>query len=171
MPIAFITVDNVDKDEVDYIHFKCKSQKAWNCKNADLFPLIKPGNRIKIDYSEGKVKPGMKYPPKYINNARIATGDDPPNTWPDKEPYSGGGKSSMSKKDDYDPEVSKRQTAANVAGAYFSSQGATVDDFVNSFPTVADAVYNWINQKPVDTFRGDGEEGDSNSGGQEAIEF
>ena len=163
MPYAVITIDNIDKHEASYMHFKDKSQKAWNCTKPELIANFTEGERYFIDYNETQPKPGQNYGSKYINRARFWKEEDGPNTYPDKEPYRGGsggggnfnrGGSNMSaKKNDYDPEVGKRQTAANVAGNIIANarQGAgfTVDDleeFSIVFKTVADLVYGWVSE-------------------------
>lgn len=182
--IAFITVEKVNKDEVDYMHFNDKSQKAWNCKNADLFSMFYPGNRIKVDFNMTKPSDPKKKPSRYINNARPAQQGDPAvngvyedgvltDRWDDKEPYTGNRGGGKVSKDNYDPEVGKRQTAANVAGNILSHMAGdmTLNDVVTSFPQIADEVYNWINQKPVDSFRGSSSESVPDAGGQEDIPF
>lgn len=164
MPYAVITIDNIDKHEPQYMHFKDKSQKAWNCTKPELIANFAEGERYFIDYNETQPKPGQKYGSKYINRARGWKPDDGDNTWPDKEPWTGGnsgggsnynrgGGSMSTKKNDYDPEVGKRQTAANVAGNIIANarQGAgfTMDDleeFSIIFPTMADLVYKWVNE-------------------------
>lgn len=151
MPLAVITVDEVDRKEAGYYHFKDKSQKAWNCNKPELFDLFVPGERIYIDYNEGKPKEGRKYGSKYINRARNWKPEDGDNSWPDKEPYTGGGShsggSKVTKKD-YDPEVGKKQTAANCAMVWCGQHAQTLDDLALWFPAVADIVYKWVNEPP-----------------------
>lgn len=48
-------------------------------------------------------------------------------------------------KKDYDPEVSKRQTAANCAMSYLANAGVTVAELESNFPTVADIVMAYLN--------------------------
>lgn len=167
MPYAVITIDNIDKHEPQYMHFKDKSQKAWNCTKPELIANFTEGERYFIDYNETQPKPGQKYGSKYINRARFWKPDDGENSWPDKEPYTGGGGNSnfnrgggnvSTKKSDYDPEVGKRQTAANVAGNIIANArqggGFTTEDleeFAIIFPTMADLVLKWVNEKPKST--------------------
>lgn len=184
MTIAYITVEKVDKEEVDYVHFNDRSQKAWNCTNADLFSLFSPGNRIKVDFNTTKPKDSTRKPSRYINNARLANDSDPKSNgmydsdnsllekWPDKEAYKkGGNKTMFEKKDDYDPEVGKRQTASNVAGRFLSEKRVGVEEFKRFFPEVAEVVYNWINQKPDATFPEPSESSDEEAGGDDDIPF
>lgn len=171
--IAFITIDNIDKSEPGYIHLKDKSQKAWNCNKPELFTdeqgnlAWRPGLRLKIDYNETQPSGGRKYGSKYINNARPAR-DDEANTWPDKEPWTGGKSTGGSmKKDNYDPEVGKRQTAANCAMQFFANQeGVTVGDLETSFATVADIVFNYVNGQPKSDAGGTDEAGGDDPDGE-----
>lgn len=153
MSIAVITIADIDKREAGYIHFKDKSQKAWNCNVAELVADLTEGERYKIDYNETEAKGGRKYGSKYINRARLWQEDDGPNTWPDKEPYnpskyaaSSGGTTVA--KSDYDPELGAKQTAANCACAYLGRQeGMSVDEFTLMFPVVADSIHKWLVSK------------------------
>lgn len=156
MPYAVITIDKIDKNDGNYMHFKDKSQKAWNCNKPELIASMVEGERYKIDYNETEPKGGRKYGSKYINRARFWEENDGPNTWPDKEAYTGGGGSGStfsgpkggSVKKDYDPEVSKRQTAANCAMSYLSNAGVTVEELSTHFPTVAGIVMEYLNGAP-----------------------
>lgn len=148
MTIAYITVDNVDKLQDDYMHFKDKSQKAWNCNKTALFPVLVAGNRVKIDFNETAPSGGRKYGSKYINQARLANADDPGNTWPDKEPYRGGGNNGGGVSKDYDPEVGKRQTAANCAMNWIARNVTDADEVGVLFPAIADVVYKWVSEMP-----------------------
>ena len=170
--IAFITIDNIDKNEPAYLHFKDKSQKSWNCTKPELWQdenggmAWGPGTHIKIDYNEGQVKPGYKYAPKYINNARPAQPDEA-NTWPDKEPYQGGGGSysptssykGSSMKDDNRSHDIHKQVAAKCAMDYFVASGATVADLDAGFKSVADIVLNYIEAAPKSDSAGDTDSG------------
>lgn len=139
------------------IKFKDDSNKTWNCNKEELIGNITPGERYYIDYNESQFQ-GSNGPVtmKWVNNARFWREGDGPNTFEEKAAYnpgggyssnSGGGKS-MSKKDDYDPEVGKRQTAANCATQFLARQeGMSVDEFVLVFPVVADAVLKFVNDK------------------------
>lgn len=150
IPYAVITVDNIDKREAGYVHFKCKAQKAWNCNVAEIIADLTEGERYKIDYNETAPSGGRKYGSKYINRARLWQEDDGPNTWPDKEPYTGGnsgsnsGGGSMNKKSDYDPAVGMRQTGANCAMAFCANAGMTLEDLKVNFPIVADMVVDYV---------------------------
>lgn len=181
--IAFITVDSIMRQDPGFIKFHDKSQKVWNCNKPELFTddagqlAWGPGTRLKIDYNETTPQPGRR-PSKYINNARPARPDEA-NTWPDKEPYQGGQFSSGGavKKSDFDPEVSKRQTAANVAGSIIANArqggGLTMDDLdeiATIFKTVADMVVGWVNESPKSVAGGAGGEGDDGFG-SETIDF
>lgn len=173
--IAFITIDVIDKQTPGYIHLKDKSQKAWNCNKPELFTdeqgnlAWRAGTRLKIDYAEGQLKPGFQYPPKYINNARPAR-DDEQDTWPAKEPYRGGGGGNM-KKDDYDPEVGKRQTAANCAMDFFANQGATIADLEANFETVANIVLDFVNGGAPKSDNGGADSAGSEDFGSEDVDF
>lgn len=149
MPFATITIDRVDKNEDRYYHFYDKSQKAWNCTKPELFDFFVPGERVFIDYNESPPKDGRKYGSKYVNRARPWKPEDGDNTWPDKEPYTGGSYSGGSKvKKDYDPEVGKRQTAANCAMSYCTQHCKDLDELALHFPAVADIVYKWVSEAP-----------------------
>jgi hypothetical protein len=51
-------------------------------------------------------------------------------------------------KSDYDPEVGKRQTAANCATQFLARQeGMTTDEFALLFPVIADVVLKWVDTK------------------------
>lgn len=152
MPIAIVTIREVDKQEPGYMHLFTKDGKAWNCNKPELFDILLAGERVKIDYNETEPKGGRKYGSKYINRARTWQEDDGPNTWPDKEPYTGGGYASkqggknVSK--DYDPEIGKRQTAANCAMSYCTQHCKELDELAIHFPAVADIVLTWVNERP-----------------------
>lgn len=149
MSIAFIKVGTIQKQEPGWVNFKSADQLTWNCNKEELLSLITPGACLKVDFNETEPKPGHKFGSKWINNARpMQAGEQL--TRPDKEPYGGGAPRSNGngKKSDYDPEVGKRQTAANCAANYLAQQNLTVEDFKNAFPQVADAVYAWVNEAP-----------------------
>lgn len=164
MAIAFITIDNIDKEEPAYIHFADKSQRKWNCTKPELFRDEQggmawgPGTRLKIDYNESPPKPPAKYGAKYINNARQATADEQ-NTWPDKEPYQGGqsytsaasggfNRGATVKDDSARTHDIHKQVAAKCAMDYFVSEQASVADLEASFATVANIVLNYIEDAP-----------------------
>lgn len=175
MAIAFITIDNIDKEEPAYIHFADKSQKKWNCTKPELFRdengqmAWGPGTRLKIDYNESTPKPPAKYGAKYINNARPArTGEA--NTWPDKEPYQGGGqvgntayvqynKGASVKDDSARTHDIHKQVAAKCAMDYFVASGATVNDLDAGFKSVADIVLNYIEEAPKSSDTGGSDAG------------
>lgn len=156
MPYAVITIDNIDKREAGYIHFRSSDQKAWNCNVPELIADLAEGVRYKIDYKETAPSGGRKYGSKYINRARLWEIEDGPNTWPDKEPYiSPGGGSDWSdashsggkavSKSTYDPEVGMRQTSANCATQFLAHQeGMSVDEFCLVFPVVAAKVLEFL---------------------------
>lgn len=153
---AVITVDKIDKREPSYMHFKCKAQKAWNVTKEEIIGELVEGERYYIDYAEGKVAPGRKYPSKYINRARNWKPEDGPDTWDAKEPYDNSSPSAsgtsfqgahMSKKDTYDPEIGKRQTAANCAMTWCKDNCKTLDELATVFPTVADVVFKYVDDK------------------------
>lgn len=179
--IAFITVGEIVKHDPGFVKMKGKEQKVWNCNVSSLFEddegnlLWQPGTRLKIDYNETTPQAGRK-PSKYINNARPAR-EDEANTYPDKEPYQGGGSygggaSKNMKKDDYDPEVGKRQTAANCAMQFFANAGATIDDLDANFDTVANIVLKFVNggAPKSDDGKSDGSSG-AGAGSQTDEEF
>jgi len=158
MPFAVIKIDSFKTQEPGYVNFKSSDQKSWNCNKPELVEHLTVGERYYIEYNETEPKPGYKYGSKYINKARFWKPEDGPNTWPDKEPYTGGGQSRSSYggskvSKDYDPEVGKRQTAANVAGNIVSKmieglpEEGRIDAFAMFFPTVADIVFKWVDSK------------------------
>lgn len=150
MSFAVITVDKIDRQESNYIHFIDKSQKAWNCNVVDLFDIIVPGERVVIDYKENPPAAGRKYGTKYVNRARLWQEGDGENTWPDKEPYTGGAPKSGGNKvgKDYDPEIGKRQTAANCAIQWCVAHTKGEDEFAVMFPAIADIILKWVNEAP-----------------------
>lgn len=160
MAIAFITIDNIDKEEPAYIHFSDKSQKKWNCTKPELFRdehgqmAWGPGTRLKIDYNESTPKPPAKFGAKYINNARPAQAGEA-NTWPDKEPYQGGQSYSSAASGGFSKGASVKddsarthdihmQVSAKCAMDYFVASGATIADLQSNFATVADIVLGYI---------------------------
>lgn len=177
MPLAVIQIDRVDKQEAGYMHFYDKSQKAWNCNKPECFDFLVPGEKAFIDYNETQPKDGRKYGSKYVNRARNWKEDDGGNTWPDKEPYNPSvatqrKESKVSK--DYDPEVGKKQTAANVSGPITLeiiknvAESDKLDAFKVTFPVVADLVYGWVNATPKSNAGG---AGDSASASDEDFGF
>jgi hypothetical protein len=95
-PEATITIDEVVTYESDFVKFKAQG-KTFNCKvrkyiqNAtDGKPIFSEGRRLDVVFAEYQPE-GQKFASRYINECRPAT---KPNTWPDKEPYQGGGGSS-----------------------------------------------------------------------------
>lgn len=186
MAIAFITIDNIDKEEPAYIHFADKSQKKWNCTKPELFRDEQgqmawgPGTRLKIDYNESTPKPPAKFGAKYINNARPAQ-DGEANTWPDKEPYQGGqsyssaasggfSKGASVKDDSARTHDIHKQVAAKCAMEYFSAAGATVMDLDAGFKSVADIVLNYIEDAPKSSDTG-GTDGGSDAQDEFADSF
>lgn len=130
------------------------------------------GECYKIDYAETAPKDGHKYGSKYVNRARTWQVADGPNTWPDKEPYQGGGGNSTYSsggnvsKNDYDPEIGKRQTAANCAGSIYANcmQGAgaiDLDEFAVTFPVLAEVVLKFVDSKGDVGVKADGGGGPS----------
>ena len=94
---ATITVREIKKRDADFVKFGDASGKIFNCNvqkymaNAsDGEPIFNPGRRLDIFYHEyeGETPQGKPYVSKYIDECRPATKS---NTWPDKEPYQGGG--------------------------------------------------------------------------------
>ena len=167
MPYAVITVDKIDKKEAGYIHFKCKAQKAWNCNVDEIIADLTEGERYKIDYNETQPSGGRKYGSKYVNRARLWQPEDGPNTWPDKEPYTGGGgsfapKAGGSVSKDFDTGTSMRQTASNAAMAWCAVNVKTIDELAVMFPVAAELVFQFVSTKPVDT------SGDADSGSNAA---
>lgn len=174
MPIAVITVDRINKHEASYLHFNDKSQKAWNCNVPELIQLVAVGERYKIDYNETAPKPGHKYGSKWINRMRLWQESDGDNTWPDKQPYTGGGGQQRSggMKKDFDSETSKRQTAANVAGNIIANArqggGLTMEDLDEVsmvFKATADVVHGWIDGPPKSDAGVAGGSGGGDTGG------
>lgn len=140
---AVIKVDSIITREASWLKLKDSSQKTFNCNKPDLIPHFEIGERYVIDYNETEPKDGRRYGSKYINRARFWKPEDGENTWPDKEPWTGGRKS-MSK--DFDPEVSKRQTAANVAGNILANmKDITFETIVAEFEPLAQMVFEFIN--------------------------
>ena len=153
MPYAVIKIREIDKKEAGYVHFKSFCGKSWNCNVPELVADLATGERYKIDYNETLPSGGRKYGSKYVNRARLWTEADGPNTWPDKEPYTGGqstysGGKSVSK--DFDSSTSKRQTAANAAMSWCARNVPTLDELVLVFPVVADAVFQFVDAGGAD---------------------
>jgi len=157
--LANITVrEMMASKKAGTIKFKDDSNKTWNCNKEELIGNIVAGERYHIDYNESQFQ-GSSGPVtmKWVNNARFWRADDGNNTWEQKEPYnpgggySGGGKS-MSKSD-YDPEIGKRQTAANVAGPITLKliegvpDAEKLDAFALNYPVVAEIVLKFVNDK------------------------
>ena len=93
---ATVTVREIKKRDPDFVKFGDASGKIFNCNvqkymaNAsDGEPIFNPGRRLDIFYHEyeGETPQGKPYVSKYIDECRPATKS---NTWPDKEPYTGG---------------------------------------------------------------------------------
>ena len=136
----------------------------------ELVADLAEGECYKIDYAETAPKDGHKYGSKYVNRARTWQVADGPNTWPDKEPYAGGGGNSYSSggnvsKNDYDPEIVKRQTAANCAGNIYASQkrglDIYLDEFAVTFPVLAEVVLKFVDSKGDVGVKADGGSGQS----------
>lgn len=145
---AVIKVDSIITREASWLKFRDASQKTWNCNKPDLIPHFEIGERYVIDYNETQPTGGRKYGSKYINRARFWKPEDGENTWPDKEPWTGGNSGFSGRKDmrkDFDPEVSKRQTAANVAGNILANmKDITFQTIVDEFEPLAQMVYEFI---------------------------
>jgi hypothetical protein len=159
--LAVISVrEMMSSKKAGTIKFKDKSNKTWNCNKEELIGNITAGERYYIDYNESTFD-GRNGPVtmKWVNNARFWREGDGPDTFEEKEPYnpggysgnSGGGKS-MSKSD-YDPEIGKRQTAANVAGPITLKliegvpDAEKLDAFALNYPVVAEIVLKFVNDK------------------------
>lgn len=177
--IAVIKIREMMPAKPGNLKFKDTSNKTWNCAKEELIPHFAVGERYTIDYNESSFQ-GSNGPVtmKWVNKARFWRDGDGDNTWPDKEPYQGGGsysgnKGDAVKKSDYDPEIGKRQTAANCAMQFFANQGATIGDLENGFGLVAGIVLNWINEKPKSDagVSGGGSEEDTGSDGIPTEEF
>jgi hypothetical protein len=152
---AVITIrELVQGGKAGTLKFKDTSSKTWNCNKEELIPNLTAGERYFIDYNESQFQ-GSNGPVtmRWVNNARFWKDGDGANTWEDKEPYRGGGSGGHSgggnvSKDNYDPEIGKRQTAANCAAQFLARQeGMSVDEFVIVFPVVADSVLKFVNDK------------------------
>jgi hypothetical protein len=174
--LANITVRSIENKKPGTIKIKTTSNHTFNCNKEELIGDFANGERYKIDYSESQFQ-GTNGPVtmKWINRARLWNVEDGDNTWPDKEEYRGGGSSysggkSVSKSD-YDPEIGKRQTAANCATQFLARQeGMTTDEFALLFPAVADVVLKWVDTKgSVAGVAGGG--GEAGTGGDSAIPF
>lgn len=157
MPFAVIKIREIDKKEAGYIHFGTTDGKVWNCNVQELIADLAEGERYKIDYAETAPSGGRKYGSKYVNRARPWQPEDGDNTWPNKDPYTGGGNKTSggtmsNSKSDYDPEIGKRQTAANCAGAIYANcmQGGgaiDLDEFAVTFPVLAEVVLKFVDAK------------------------
>ena len=94
MSEAVITVLEIVKADPGFVKLKDASNKTWNCNEQKLLrtasdgnPVFHPGRKLEVSYNEYQPE-GQKFASRYINDARPS---DKPNTWPDKEPYRGGG--------------------------------------------------------------------------------
>jgi hypothetical protein len=95
---ATITIREVKQRKSDFVKLTDNSGKTFNCsemkylRNAtDGRPIFVEGRKLDIVYHEYQGEHnGKSYVSKYIDECRPS---EAPNTWPDKEPFQGGGKS------------------------------------------------------------------------------
>lgn len=139
------------------VKFRSTANLTYNCNKEEYNGHWAAGEKYKIDFAvssfEGRSGPVEM---KWVNQARFWKDGDGPVDPPEKPVYKGGGNQrggGNMKKDSYDPEVGKRQTAANVAGNIIAQRtqgmGFVIDDldeFSTIFKTVADLVYEWVNE-------------------------
>lgn len=168
-----ITIEEVNKTgrdddgNLNYVNFTSACGRKWNYKynpqydEQNIARGFQVGKHIEVMWSPFTNSRGTES--RYVNSARSV-----PDSVPDSETKRGGGHNGGSngskKKDDYDPEVGKRQTAANCAMSYCAQQKLTLDEIAVTFPAVADIVLKWVNEKPDATFQqahtdGHGEDG------------
>ena len=146
------------------VKFKSTANLTYNCNKEEFNGHWAVGEKYKIDFNTSSFQ-GRNGPVemKWVNQARFWKDGDGPVEPPEKPVYQGGGGGSYggnsgggmnTKKSDYDPEVGKRQTAANVAAAIIGqrTQGMGIvmddlDELSTIFKTIADVVYGWVNEK------------------------
>jgi hypothetical protein len=136
------------------VKFKTYANQTFNCNKEELNPHFAQDERYMIDYNVSEFQ-GSNGPVqmKWVNQARFWKEEDGPNNPPDKEVYKGGGSGGYSggnsggsmKKDNYDPEVGKRQTACNCAMSYLANAGVTITELETNLPVVADMVLAYLN--------------------------
>lgn len=169
------------------VKFKSTANLTYNCNKEEFNGNWAVGEKYKIDFNTSSFQ-GSRGPVemKWVNNARFWRDGDGPIDPPEKPVYQGGGGNysgggnkggGSMKKDNYDPEVGKRQTAANNAGLIVAKllenvpEAEQMDSFAFMFPAVADIVLKWVNETPKSTdVSGDGNSGDEGSGGNAADE-
>ncbi len=138
------------------VKFKSTANLTYNCNKQEFNGHWAVGEKYKIDFNISQFQ-GSRGPVemKWVNNARFWRDGDGPIDPPEKPVYQGGGGSyqgggnrgggSMKKESTYDPEVGKRQTAANCAMSYLADAGVTMDELATHFPTVAGVVLDYLN--------------------------
>lgn len=155
MPVENITVRSVENTKPGTIKIKTNCNRTFNCNKDEITQLFAAGERYHIDYNESTFD-GRNGPVtmKWINRARNWQEDDGPNTYPDKDPYQGGGKSysgGSKVKDNFDPEVSKTQTCINAAASVYGHTHdiLDLDQFAIEFPTLVDIMKESFLPKPI----------------------
>lgn len=169
------------------VKFKSTANLTYNCNKEEFNGHWAVGEKYKIDFNTSSFQ-GSRGPVemKWVNNARFWQEGDGPVDPPEKPVYQGGGGGSYSgggnkgggksmSKSDYDPEIGKRQTAANNAGLICAEllknvpEAEKMDSFAFMFPAIADIVLQWVNEKPKSTdVSGMGEPSDGDAGGNAA---
>lgn len=162
------------------VKFKSTANLTYNCNKEEFNGNWAVGEKYKIDFNVSSFQ-GSRGPVemKWVNNARFWRDGDGPIDPAEKPVYQGGGgggsyqKSSgggSMKKDSYDPEVGKRQTAANCAMSYLANAGVSIAELDEGLPVVADMVLRYLNggaPKSTDV-SGDGSPSDESAGGDTA---
>jgi hypothetical protein len=154
--IAIIGVREIENTKPGTIKITGTDGKKYNCNKEAFIHGFAAGERYKIDYAESTFD-GRNGPVtmKWINRARAWQQDDGPNTWPDKDPYQGGGSKSYGGgakvKDNFDPEVSKTQTCINAAAAIYGNTHDTfdMDQFALEFPVIVEEMKKCFLPKPL----------------------
>ena len=161
------------------VKFKSTANLTYNCNKPEFNGNWVVGEKYKIDFNTSSFQ-GSRGPVemKWVNNARFWKDGDGPVDPPEKPVYQGGGGGNYSgggnkgggMKKDYDPEVSKRQTAANCAMAYLANAGVAITELEEALPIVADVVLRYLNGGAAksDDVSGMGEPSDAGSGGDTA---
>jgi len=159
--------------------FKSTANLTYNCNKEEFNGHWAVGEKYKIDFNTSSFQ-GSRGPVemKWVNQARFWKDGDGPVEPPEKAPYQGGGGSygggnkGGGMKKDFDPEVSKRQTAANVAASIIGqrTQGMGIvmddlDELAIVFKTIADVVYGWVSESPKSQPDSAGATGGMDAGG------
>ena len=124
------------------VKFKSTANLTYNCNKEEFNGHWAVGEKYKIDFNVSSFQGSRgTVEMKWVNNARFWKEGDGAVDPPEKALYQGGGGSysggnsgGSMKKDNYDPEVGKRQTAANCAMSYLANAGVTMQELETNLP-------------------------------------